>query len=30
MSMRLLNGYPIYKVSWIKNGSIGDFLNIHY
>ena len=30
MSMRLLNGYPVYKVSWIKNGSTGDFLNINY
>ena len=25
MSMRLLNGYPVYKVSWIKNGPLGEF-----
>ena len=30
MSMRLLNGYPVCKVNWIKNGPLGDFLNIHY
>ena len=30
MSMRVLNENTIYKVSGIKNGSIGDFLNIHY
>ena len=30
MSMRLLNGYPVCKVSWTKNEPIGDFLKVDY